>query len=462
MKKLFFSVLSIVFCFSFPITEFTPVAVSSMTASAEESTEAEDSVIVDNIQYRYKSLGYYEAEKVTDISITSVTIPAKINNKDVVVRDNIFGTCYHLKEINVEEGNAYHNSIDGVLLSFNTLIAYPCAKTNTDYTVPLNVTKIGAAFQHCDFLKSVTFSENVTKIETKAFYYCSNLEEINGVITNACSNFLLFCPKIKHLHFKGINDSISLNGLTELESLIFDDDAVTAIVVLDNLPALKEVSLPAIHNDFTALEASVTNCENLETIHVNNKSMFTNTVMLEISDCPILKKIVVDNIEDGSTEVPMKLKNLPELENITYYEPLTCKAALQNELDNWHFLSPKPTLESLKGESLERVFAVPKLQLTENCGQFTVYGYDTNEVLKYSCEKYDIPFIPLEQKAGDLTGDTQLDIRDVIQLNQSIFGKVTLTDSEKKAADVNGDGIADATDSLLIMKYIVGLIDSFA
>ena len=66
----------------------------------------------------------------------------------------------------------------------------------------------------------------------------------------------------------------------------------------------------------------------------------------------------------------------------------------------------------------------------------------------------------LSLRSGDINGDDIVDIRDVILINRAIFGKVSLTPEQNKAADINGDGMPDAEDSLSIMKYIVKLTDS--
>ena len=63
-----------------------------------------------------------------------------------------------------------------------------------------------------------------------------------------------------------------------------------------------------------------------------------------------------------------------------------------------------------------------------------------------------------EYTPGDVTQDGKIDILDVITINRSIVGKESLTPIQKKAADMDGDGIPSATDSMTIMRMIVGLI----
>ena len=57
--------------------------------------------------------------------------------------------------------------------------------------------------------------------------------------------------------------------------------------------------------------------------------------------------------------------------------------------------------------------------------------------------------------------DGEVDIRDVILLNRSIFGKITLSEQARKNADVDLNTIPDAADSLNILKYIVKIVTDF-
>ncbi len=61
-------------------------------------------------------------------------------------------------------------------------------------------------------------------------------------------------------------------------------------------------------------------------------------------------------------------------------------------------------------------------------------------------------------KKGDVNGDDNVNIMDIILLNKAIYGKATLTPEKEKAADVDGDGKPTASDSLMLMKVIVKLI----
>lgn len=62
---------------------------------------------------------------------------------------------------------------------------------------------------------------------------------------------------------------------------------------------------------------------------------------------------------------------------------------------------------------------------------------------------------------GDLSGDGEVGVQDVILLLKSIAHSAVLTPEQIAAADVNGDGAVNVLDAVLIMRYCAGLIDGF-
>ncbi len=67
--------------------------------------------------------------------------------------------------------------------------------------------------------------------------------------------------------------------------------------------------------------------------------------------------------------------------------------------------------------------------------------------------------VPEEIVRGDADGNHIVNIVDVITLNKAILGKDVLSKQGEKNADVDGDGTPSSTDSLMILKHIVGLIN---
>lgn len=63
---------------------------------------------------------------------------------------------------------------------------------------------------------------------------------------------------------------------------------------------------------------------------------------------------------------------------------------------------------------------------------------------------------------GDVNGDGSVAIADVVLLNRSVLGKVTLTDTAKKLGDVNGDGNISIADVVKLNRYVLKKITVLA
>ena len=102
-------------------------------------------------------------------SLLSVTIPSTVTSIGV----GAFGYCDGLTAINVDGGNQYFTSDNGVLFNKTKthLLCYP-AKKSGHYTVPNTVTDIvESAFSWCT-LSSITLPNSLINIEQYAFWSC--------------------------------------------------------------------------------------------------------------------------------------------------------------------------------------------------------------------------------------------------------------------------------------------------
>ncbi len=70
--------------------------------------------------------------------------------------------------------------------------------------------------------------------------------------------------------------------------------------------------------------------------------------------------------------------------------------------------------------------------------------------------------VPTEDEVtyGDVNTDGIVNIADVIMLNRALLGDLSLEPQQQKNADCDLSGIADSTDSLNILKFIVELLDT--
>lgn len=61
---------------------------------------------------------------------------------------------------------------------------------------------------------------------------------------------------------------------------------------------------------------------------------------------------------------------------------------------------------------------------------------------------------------GDVNGDGIVDAADAVMVQRYDAGLITLQDAQLIAADVTGDGTVDAADAVKIQRYDAGLISS--
>lgn len=85
----------------------------------------------------------------------------------------------------------------------------------------------------------------------------------------------------------------------------------------------------------------------------------------------------------------------------------------------------------------------------------TIYGYTGSTAEAYANKK-KITFIPLDKgfKTGDLNGDGILNSADIVILKQAISGNQKLFPNQAKAADINKDGKIDAFDLISLKSMI--------
>ena len=103
-----------------------------------------------------------------------------------------------------------------------------------------------------------------------------------------------------------------------------------------------------------------------------------------------------------------------------------------------------------------------KLSL-EGLEYYIVASDGTNSITKGSAEKPYSVVIKNSQvltNKGDVNGDGIIDSLDPLMMMQAMEGKIILTDDQFKRADLNDSGVIESIEILTILKYINGSIDS--
>ena len=102
-----------------------------------------------------------------------------------------------------------------------------------------------------------------------------------------------------------------------------------------------------------------------------------------------------------------------------------------------------------------------KVSPTGNAAQIELVGgrTGTTEVtVLYAGQVYSCQVTVLaadSQSSGDVNGDSQTDLSDLVTLNKILVGQVTPDGDESQSADLNGDGDVDSRDALLLMQLLM-------
>ena len=206
-------------------------------------------------------------------SIDSIYIPERLKR----IGDGAFAGCKKIKAFNISPSNEAYMAIDGVLYSIarDTIVAFPCGKNATEYTIPETVHHIyGYAFYGCG-LRYVSLPPNLQTIGNSAFAssYIRSVAIPDGTTDIGAGTFMecrdlasVSIPSsIKTLKMNAFNgcsvlDSIVLpSSITTINTQAFSGCKILCYVSLpDNLEVLadrafyrcplKRLSLPASLN----------------------------------------------------------------------------------------------------------------------------------------------------------------------------------------------------------------------
>lgn len=277
-----------------------------------------------------------------------------------------------------------------------------------------------------------------------------------GEMTSESKSWSSLRKVVKTLVIENGVTSISYDafqGYSRLESVTLPDSIKTiGAGAFDNCPALESITIP--DSVTTVGMCAFELCSSLKSVSLSNS--ITEIDYGTFENCSHLESII---IPDSVTTIGnYAFKKCHSLKSITIPENVNrIRVAFQDCY----------RLESITIENPDCVIADGASTIYEKA---TIYGYANSTAQAYA-EKYDREFIligeeleateTLETAKGDINGDNEIDINDVVFVNKAVLGKEILTEQQMKSADIDNDGYVKATDTLLILKYVVKLIDSF-
>lgn len=369
-------------------------------------------------------------------SLKKVTIPETV----ISVERGAFNFCDSLLSIEVEKGNGYLASIDGVLYSkdLSELVAFPGGKGGA-FTVPKTVNIVcDYAFDHCYKLTSINMYNSVTEISDHAFSFCWGLSSLrlSDRLYFLGDEAFSYCEGLKEYHLPASLDDIGedaflgtissngdkqyyfINGIycvpgtysydyvknlgvtvsSEVRTITDIDSGLVVIDPTNSLPYTVDISVTMPdtseniygfkkYDSYTLYDVSL----------VNNGKVYTPKETLTLS---------FDGAKPDIPDISVKLYSCTQNDaRLIYRSPLT--------------------------EEIEADF--PK------SARFAVLG-STDYSLK-----------------GDCDGDGYVTTFDALSALCGAIAALELTEEQIAACDMDGDGVVSAAEALTVLRMAVGI-----
>ena len=272
------------------------------TNGTDDTGAPDETVTIDGITYDlYYQTGNATVSKLTDTTLTSVTVPKTVESCTVTaIGESAFEVCTELTEIVLPDtitriGNSafsYCSSLTSIELPVATSIGirafYECSAL-TSINLP-SATSIGdSAFIGCSALKTVNLLSSVESVGEYAFYHCISLTVISLPVTKTvgesafeeCST--LTTARLPSAVTVGAFAFFKCTSLTSVELPVATDIRISAFV---GCSALTSIELPVA----TSIgENAFANCSSLTSIElpvatsIGNSAFFKCTSLTSIN-----------------------------------------------------------------------------------------------------------------------------------------------------------------------------------
>ena len=395
-------------------------------------------------------------------SLTSITIPESVTD----IYYHAFSYCTGITSITVDPGNGVYDSrydCNAIIKTSANQLVKGCKNT----VIPDNVTRIGNnSFVGCTGLTTITIPESVTAIGNSAFYNCSNLTSIT--IPNSVTS-------IEAAAFSGCNSlttvTVEMSTPFAINENVFSNRANATLYVPAGSKAAYQTA--DYWKEFNEI---------VEVIKIGDLSTQSNALYIEpINAC-----------KGGNTNIQVKLKNSGSV--TSYGLDLVLPEGITIATDNGGSFDSEVTLSNRHASNhaattnkvSDNVYRIGIASLNSK----TLSGNDgaVLTIRAHVAEGMEVGEYPIivrnplivnsngtkpevfemrskvtidDYQKGDVDGDGVIDLADAVLVINHYVGKL-VTNFIEKAADVDGDGVIDLADAVLIINYYVGKIPSLS
>lgn len=389
-----------------------------------------------------------------NLNAGTVKLPASIESIDVNYDLQYDNTAYY----EVSEDNQCFVSVDGIIYTkdMTELIKVPSNYEKTKIAVPDSVKKFRTgAFHSLKNVESVELPDGITTLSRNAFCGSSKLKSIklpseldiigdnafNGCVSLTDINIP---ASVKHIGCNAFYETPGIkyeNGLGYFDGWLVDvDPKVKDITIKEGTEGVASIS--AYGN--IAVPASVTKM-GWEMVNDTTKNCTRADVYSHVLDYDAFKNAVFLRdvyIYDPECEICAGNQTI----RATHYESADELVGIRSE-DN------RPNYTDV------RTYAYEIKELNSRpVGDTVIHGYKGSTAEAYA-QMYGLKFEEIDDslayKNGDLNGDGQFNVGDLVLMNRYIHGTYTFNEKQYKSADLNGDGSADVFDVIEFRKKIL-------
>lgn len=379
-------------------------------------------------------------------------------------------------EVVVSDTNPYYSSVDGLIYTKNmkTLIGCPPAKEIKEIKISGQTERINDyAFFGCYNLERAVIPNNIKHINNGVFLGCINLETIEfpKSITSISGDMCYGCESLSNVVFNGIIEKIGYGAFSECHALESFEipDTVTYIgnYAFENCGCIEDIDgVYYVDNWVVGSNEAVTNVDiKGGTVGIAEWSFITRNNMNYInvpSSVQYLGYLTFAQLSSSKTKARMDYR-------CSFIEENTIAAA-KSTADFYIYDAECDIFDSEK--TIPAKYRYTDYIETDNGygtfidGKFydevkveedtVIHGYANSTAQAYA-EKYNRKFELIEKNnvKGDVNGDDEFNITDVVMLQKWLLGTPDTKLSNWKAADLCDDGVLNVFDLCMMKRELI-------